>query len=115
MISFCIRGQSLQKVKQSETLESILLKSWRNDAQQFCDAGALCSRLEEQLPKLEIHQEKQKIENLWIRKQWTETLPASQRVWRESLPTIGSTSGETRTKSFLKSGTASFKGSQTAA
>lgn len=37
MISFCIRGQGLQKARQSETLVSSLLKSLSNDAQQFCD------------------------------------------------------------------------------
>lgn len=37
MISFCIRGQGLQKARQSETLVSSLLKSLSNDAQHFCD------------------------------------------------------------------------------
>lgn len=66
MISFCIRGLGFQKVRQSATLipVSILLKWGRDNPQQVYDAKALCFRLEEQLPKLEIHQEKQKIENL---------------------------------------------------
>lgn len=64
MISCCIRGLGFQKVRQSATLISILLKWGRNNPQQICDARALCFRLGEQLPKLEIHQEKQKIENL---------------------------------------------------
>lgn len=66
MISFCIKGLGFQKVRQSATLipVSILLKWGRDNPQQVCDAKALCFRLEEQLPKLEIHQEKQKIENL---------------------------------------------------